>query len=396
MLADTRTLPAALEGLLPPLAANDPGVEAVAVAVDAACIDRLWVVGAAFPLLIAMVSSRSSMGFIDIVRTVRVRAREERDRTAARGVMSSNDGSLFRQGIFGDAVVYMSRIAYHVRRGYPIATWSELPLLLLQTLCWVVLRRRFGGEQKQVARLRAGCDLALLAAVALVFAIIPAKALPALCLWPVPLAVFAYSRQSLRLFQCGSAATLAATSVVLRWLGSLVRLMTTHVFLRSDPAVLANHGVGLAGCTLLLCAHYYYHGPGPSREATRRALYTQLISRSKPAFQPPQSPGVLMWFSLGGFGDECPSTLPESTLRKAFDAIDVDGDGSISRDELSGAITAGTSCNERTRNTVSLSGNLVSEMIALADADGDGAIDFLEYKAMIARHAPLSFWRIYA
>lgn len=391
MLTDLR-----LEGLF----RADPGVEAVAVAVDAACTDRLWVLGAAFPLLVAIVSTRNSMSFVDIVRTVRVRAREERDRTRARGLAASNDGSLFNRGIFGDALVYMSRIVYHVRRGYPIATWSELPLLLLQTLCWVVLRRRFGGEQKQVARLRAGCDLAILGALALGLAIMPAKALPLLCLWPLPLAIVAYARQSLRLFRCGSAATLAATSVVLRWLGSLVRLMTTHVFLASDPAVLATHVVGLAGCTLLLWQLLWYHGPGPSRESTRRALYTQLISRGKPAFQPPQAPGVLMWFSLGGFGDECPSTLPDSTLRKAFDAIDVDHDGSISREELTAAITAGTACNERTRNTVSFPGDdterAVSEMIALADADGDGAIDFLEYKAMIARHAPLSFWRIYA
>ena len=123
------------------------------------------------------------------------------------------------------------------------------------------------------------------------------------------------------------------------------------------------------------------------------SLAAALAHASPP--EPPNRFGFQMWLSLGGFGDSPPALLPDATLRKAFDAIDVDGNGSISREELQIAISEGTALNGRTRNTVPLIDSLehgteqaVSQMIAVADEDGDGEITFDEYKAMIMRGPP--------
>ena len=48
---------------------------------------------------------------------------------------------------YGDALVYLSRIVYHLQRDFPIACWSELvPLMLQNLLCFVIVRRSRANE----------------------------------------------------------------------------------------------------------------------------------------------------------------------------------------------------------------------------------------------------------
>ena len=370
----------------------DPIAEATSMAVQIAYLNRLVIVGGLFPMLAAIVSTRSRAGLLSMVRYVRaeLQGNEEAAAAAAPGLGASHR----IQGVFGDALVYLSRITYHVRCGYPIATWSELPLLLLQSIGWIVLRRRFSGEGKAAARLRVCADVGLLAAIAFALAVLPAKFLPILCLWSAPLAVVSYSQQSLQLNQRGSAASLPVTALWLRWVANLLRVLTTSAILGGDPAVMANHVVGVIGCTALLWQVTYFDSRlAPSRLATRKSLYAKLLFGD--ILNDKQ--GFLLWLSLGGFGDTPPDCLPDSALRKAYNAMDTDGNGFITRDELRAAITEGTGLDERTRNTVPLDSRLsdtvnieriISQMVEVADADGNGGITFAEYKNMILAFTP--------
>ena len=297
-------------------------------------------------------------------------------------------------GVFGDTMVYMSRLIYHLRRGYTVATWLELPLLLLQSIGWIMLRRRFAGEGRATARRRVSLDIGLLAAFAASTTLIPSHVLPALCLWTIPLAIISYMGQAKKIIQSGAAAPLPLSAVVLRWTSCLVRVFSTAYLLAGDAAVMASHAVGLVGCSLLLWVDIYHnYARGPVRMATRRALYSGLLSGASNRSEPPDRSGLQMWLSLGGFGDCPPALLPEATLHKAFDAIDADGNGSISREELQVAIIEGTVLDERTRKSVALDSGtalVISQMIAMADMDGDGKISFADYQSMITSYAPLA------
>ena len=103
---------------------------------------------------------------------------------------------------FGDAVVYMSRCIYHMRRGYSLACWSELiPLMVQNVVCFYLTRSRGieaakadGEKDGWLARpwarradewLKLALDAAFFAALGLLMLRLPTRLMPLLCLWSV-------------------------------------------------------------------------------------------------------------------------------------------------------------------------------------------------------------------
>lgn len=86
----------------------------------------------------------------------------------------------------------------------------------------------------------------------------------------------------------------------------------------------------------------------------------------------------LMWCSLVGLDEgsamENDSQMDEA-IQNAFDLLDADKNGMVSRDELTRAILRGFGGNE--------ADEAVQAMIASADTDGDDQIDFAEFKRML-------------
>ena len=349
---------------------------AVAAAVNA----RMLFVGTFLPLVTAAVTTRGSTGVPSLVRSL-----NRKEPPPATNV--------------GDSLVYLSRIVYHLRMGYAISMWNELLLLLGQNVASTALLHRFCDKRRPTALLCLARDLGLLLLAAVAMARIPTKWLPLLCLWTVPLALVSYGKQALQVAARGCIAPGPATSaVLLRWISSLVRVGTTTIFLAGDKAVMANHLLGLGGCTLLLGQMQWYAGLGPSRLATRKALYSQLFGKQRtlPDRSRLSKLPDFNWSSIGPFGfDDQPqaqgdseladlNTYPtalfsEGTLRKAFAALDTDEDGVIATDDLVDAIkqateASGTACNVE----------MVSAMIKLGDTNNDGVIDFEEYRRIIA------------
>ena len=81
-----------------------------------------------------------------------------------------------------------------------------------------------------------------------------------------------------------------------------------------------------------------------------------------------------LWASLGGLAGGDPKDLSDAALREAFDGIDADKSGKIDMQELREALKLakqGATDEE------------IDDLIALADKDGDGEIDFEEYTAIV-------------
>jgi hypothetical protein len=138
----------------------------------------------------------------------------------------------------------------------------------------------------------------------------------------------------------------------------------------------------------------WFTGLGPSRLATRRALYSQFrverVSNQKrrrleqgwgrlarlPDFQ---WPSINPYEPPGGSVGLDPELVTEAVLRKAFAAIDADDDGVIATEDLITAIEQameadGGGCNVE----------MLRAMVGLGDLNKDGVIDFDEYKRIIA------------
>ena len=342
---------------------------AVDPAVAAAMVGRMLFVGATLPITTAALSTRGSSGLPQIAQSI-----VQRKPPAAR----------LNQG---DSLVYLSRIIYHLRMGYAVSMWNELLLLLVQDVACLALRHTFGGSRR--ALLKIARDLGCLTIAALVMSRLPSRLLPLLCLWTVPLALFSYGQQAAQTAAQGFIPPAAASFsvVLLRWVASSVRLCTTTLFLGADPAVLANHLVGLCGTTVLLCQMQWYTGLGPSRLATRKVLYSQFVGTGS---TPSRGGTFLTWHSLGGFTDaELDGQLTgagrseaemaewraalfsEPVLRKAFAAIDQDGDGYVSLSDLATAITQAMEADGSTVNA-----EMVRAMVSRGDTNSDGRIDF--------------------
>lgn len=336
----------------------------------AAMAARVSFVAITAPAALAVFATRSSSGVPQIVEMVNSKSPEKvADKWGARV-------------FYGDAVVYLSRAAYHVRKGYHVSTWSELiPLTLQNLLCFAVVR----SAKTERPRLEFTLDAALLCALGALMASLPARLLPALCLWSVPLSLCSYGVQVVEASRMGSARSRKrASQVRLRWLGSLIRVATTARFLAGDRAAMASHVVGFVGCSVLLLQRSLFMRDGPTKFQTRRALYAQLVGVGRRS--PHQLPLAIdrplhAWRSLGGLGAAAPPALADMLLdRRSFDAIDEDGDGTISSDELTAAVLKGRPTLSRADATP-----IVARMIELADADGDGRIDFDEFKAIVER-----------
>mmetsp|Transcript_31529 Transcript_31529/g.99121 ORF Transcript_31529/g.99121 Transcript_31529/m.99121 type:complete len:392 (-) Transcript_31529:112-1287(-) len=285
--------------------AADPIVGDVVGPVCSALTCRLTLVATLLPMLIAAFATRSRAALPQIWRLAR-----------RHGAATAPAGRSARV-LYVDALVYASRAAYHARMAYNMWCWSELLVLFLQnTACFLLCRTRRlrsltilslagpepgAGAGARPARKALG-EGALLAAAAaallwLPFGAVPARLLPLLCWWTVPLSVVSYYGQVADTRRTGQYdATLA--EVRLRLIGSLVRVGTTLRFLAGDRAVLANHVVGLLGCSLILLAQREWRKTGAlGRVELRKALYAQLFPQSPqqpppPPARFPQSPPV--------------------------------------------------------------------------------------------------------
>ena len=268
---------------------------AVDVSVSTAISFRLQAVAFIIPVFVALFATKSASGIPQII-------------AMARSKTPQQVGSKWGTRVFyGDAIVYLSRVVYHLRRGFPVSCWSELIPLLLQNLaCFALLRsaKRREGPEGMRRWLTAGLDAGFVAALGVIMVMLPARYLPLLCLWSMPLSVSSYSVQVVETYRMGSSpSTKRAKSVLLRWIGSLVRVFTTARLLGGDWPAMASHAVGFVGCSLLLMQRYVVEMGGPTKIQTRRALYTQLLGTAAPPTS--RIPRTLddtlhAWRSLGG------------------------------------------------------------------------------------------------
>lgn len=355
----------------------------VDVTVASAISGRLEAIACSIPVFIALFATRSSSGITSITKMARSKTPQQ---------VSSKWGT---RVFYGDAIVYLSRIIYHVRRGFPVSCWSELfPLLAQNLICFALLRRAkiSPGPGKKRQWLTIGLDAGLLVTLSVAMATLPARLLPLLCLWSIPLSVSSYSLQIFEAYRMGSAPqSKRATAVLLRWFGSLVRVLTTTTLLRGDWAAMSSHAVGFAGCSILLLQRYVVEKKGPTRRQTRMALYSQILGYESP---PPPS-GVLRaidntlhaWRSLGGFGAAVPPSRDALDFqRRAFDSLDENGDGQISQDELTRAVLQASKERSSAMSDADAKA-LTQRMMLAADVDGDGTIDFDEYRAIVTKRA---------
>jgi len=297
----------------------------------------------------------------------------------ARIVRKESTRGLSPASIYGDCLIYSTKVAYHVRRGYPISAWGELLILMLQNIICIGLLHRYPDEtrggvaaQGHARRRWAGPlrDASLLVPLWLALAALPESLLPFLSALTAPLLFFSYGAQIVTNFKRKSTGQLAPLTVLMRWAGSLLRVSTTLSQLQGDPAVLVNHALGVLGCTIVLAQICFYGGANADAATVAASAGRQTTSGVLSA--------ALMWRSLGGFGDGDDDTrdLDDKALRANFDAIDTDGSGAISAAELQQAINASSA-------NASLDPDSVRSMMDAADTDGDGMIDFGEYRRVI-------------
>lgn len=359
-----------------------------------AAIDhRLSSIACVVPVATALFATRSASGIPQIIQMIRTRTPSEVAAKWGAGVF------------YGDALVYLSRAAYHLRRGYAISCWSELiPLCLQNIFCFVLVR----VAAKEMAEptgskgpftppslrsirqwLKWSLDAVVLGALVAGMFALPPKLLPLLCLWSVPLSICSYGVQVLEALRLGAVPSDKRQGALrLRWIGSLVRVLTTARFLGGDRAAMANHAVGLVGCSLLLLLRARWDRHGPTKLQTRRALYAQLLgseTRTRPSKTLPRPIDATLhaWRSLGGLGAAAPPTVDWLHDRRAFDSIDEDGDGVLSIAELTRAVMRGGMGGSGMQTADAE--RLVANMMRVADIDGNNVVDFDEYKAILAR-----------
>lgn len=275
---------------------------------------------------------------------------------------------------YGDGMVYLSKVAYHVRMRYPVEAWGELLFLVGQNAVCINLLHRYSKDDSEVGMIRpllkgrkfrwvrAIADAVILSAAGLMVANMPDRWLPFLSLATAPMLLTSYSAQAWTNFCRRSTGQLSVGTVFLRWAGSLVRVLTTIAQLNGDIVVLANHVLGVFGCSVLLLQLWLYRDGKQAKEGP---------SPASPAF----GLEVLAWRSVGGFGTEA-STTSDAALREAFEKIDTDGGGTISKEELLTALARDFGSGAHAEEAA-------KRMMAAADADGNDEIDFEEYKKIV-------------
>jgi len=314
----------------------------------------------------------------------------------ARILQARSSRGLAPAALYGDGLVYASKVAYHARQGYPLSAWGELLLLLAQNVACIGLMHAFRPGESGVQRWRRGLsDAAGFATIWWSLARLPGRFLPLVSAATAPLLLASYGAQAVTNWRRRSTGELAALTVLLRWAGSLLRVGTTLTQLSGDVAVLINHLIGVAGCTVLLAQLWWWRPRAPA--ATSGTPPEGLPSAEALARAPwPPSPGLrvastkaaaaaLAWESLGGFGGGGQS---ERSLRAAFEALDRDGSGAISLDELEAAIRSAGEGEGGVEGEVE--GEVARGMLAFADEDGNGTIDFAEYRQIMEASHPQS------
>ena len=165
-----------------PLAAPTMNL-AVDASVSAAINFRLQVVAFVIPVFVALFATRSASGIPQIIQMAQSKTPQQ--------VGSKWGARVF----YGDAIVYLSRVIYHLRRGFPVSCWSELfPLLLQNLACFALLRSSKIQEKPEGPRrwLTIGADAGFLVTLGVAMAMLPVRFLPLLCLWSIPLSVSSY------------------------------------------------------------------------------------------------------------------------------------------------------------------------------------------------------------
>ena len=154
---------------------------------------RMQALACAVPAAISVLATRSSSGIPQIAEVF------ARKKSKTPSQVATKWGP---RVFFGDAVVYMSRCIYHMRRGYSLACWSELiPLMVQNVVCFYLTRSRGieaaktdGEKDGWLARpwarradewLKLALDAAFFAALGLLMLRLPTRLMPLLCLWSV-------------------------------------------------------------------------------------------------------------------------------------------------------------------------------------------------------------------
>jgi hypothetical protein len=269
--------------------------------------------------------------------------------------------------------------------------------MLQNLVCFYLTRSRHvpTGGAKLLARpwarranrwLKLSLDAAFLVALGIFMVRLPARLLPILCFWSVPLSIFSYAVQALETHWMGPRSTSRlGWPLRFRWFGSLVRVLTTVRFLGGDLAALSSHAVGFLGCSVLLLQRAFYVSEGPTKQQTGYALYSQLLGECKHAPRLPRRLDATLhaWRSLGGFGAAAPPTASQVLCnRSAFDAIDEGGSGFITARDLTEALLQASIGVGLSRADAE---ELAQRMMLAADLDGNGMIDFEVFCAVVER-----------
>ena len=219
-------------------------------------------------------------------------------------------------------------------------------------------------------------DLAVLCAFVTLFACLPARLLPLLSAFTAPLLVVSYASQCATNARRRSTGQLSPGTVLLRLFGSLTRFTTTITQLGGELPVLVNHAIGCGGCTTLLAQIWWFRRarapePAPSGGAGTVATTLALGGSRAMSFRS----ATLMWRSLGGFDADEKKRPSPAQMRAAFDALDADGSGTITLENVAELLAASNPGRVSVENA--------QQLIAYADVDGSGSIDFDEFCRMI-------------
>ena len=215
-------------------------------------------------------------------------------------------------------------------------------------------------------------DLAVLCAFVTLFACLPARLLPLLSAFTAPLLVVSYASQCATNARRRSTGQLSPGTVLLRLFGSLTRFTTTITQLGGELPVLVNHAIGCGGCTTLL-AQIWWFGRARARasEPSGAGATLALGGARSMSFRS----ATLMWRSLGGFDADEKKRPSPAQMRAAFDALDADGSGTITLENVAELLAASNPGRVSVENA--------QQLIAYADVDGSGSIDFDEFCRMI-------------
>lgn len=242
---------------------------------------------------------------------------------------------------YGDSLVFLTKSAYHFRRGHPASAWVELMVLFAQNAAIVGLLHKYReplpGVKTSTSMLVAR-DIAAFSAFIFCLAHVPDRCLPFLSVFTAPLLVTSYSAQFRTNLRRKSTGQLSRGTVMLRLFGSSVRCITTITQLGGDLPVLLNHLIGIGGCSLLLGQIRWYNRIEAAAETDAENAAKLVVDLPPKQMALSMSSATLIWRSLGGFETEEKATPSKRKLRAAFRRLDKDNSGLITTEELASAL----------------------------------------------------------